>query len=1201
MAKKKGPAKAAAAAEAKKDEQDASSGQTPVQPQGNLAASSSQTPGHSGAAQQQAPAQPPVNVTSGPLSLPILSIAVQQQAPAQPHANTIAGFSNLPAHSVAAQQKALVQPQASVPAISSNLPARSVDDYECEEPKYLQATGKIMRHDPGEPSHRDIPINTVQATQADEFKFENTKLEFDSYNPSNFCKDQDRASILFQREAARKIDTSASHEHHTLRPALVSDPGNGVKIITNHFKVAIPAGQVLYEYHVEGIPEKASRSKRKMIILDMIEISPVLHAARDQIATDYKHKIISSAPLFSPNEPPPGAHVTQINVNYFEPGNRDKAPGQIELGIFFSAKYELDGLKGFVEGRDELYRDRGAKEALNVVIAKAVADPVNSGNTFQAGDNQFFYRPAWEDLNRESGLVSTRGFFSSIRPAMNSILLNVNVVNSAFYKAQGLHRYLEPLVSKHKTLERVPRDDLEALKRHLRGLRVALNFDRTNVDGQGPELNNVARRTKTICDLGDVPEIQTFRQGNDAAVNVWKHLHNKYANAKLIKDNVISAAVGAVNDADKDMPTVNVGQLKKNQKFYLPRQLDVLSDQLYRGQLSSDDTASMIKIAKQLPEFNYHAILSEGLKSLRLLPDQSKSPIMTNLGMRIEPQLLELTARVIESPNVLYKNDKGADKAIKTNSGFWDVSKNKVEFTAAGSGFANVVDAKKASGASKEDDAPSKATVQVICVKNTNYESRKIVLLTYIKQFLQVYERHGGPSLAIEPSLLEIDDWSATSLEHLLREEMPKDAVLALAIFPANNKEYRQAYTSFRIVVDQRLGFRSICLCESKMYSIIKSERTLPLPLGPRTDLSLSDRLEDYFRNASMKLNARGGGTNHVLAGGSLLVIEKKNKPCDTIILGADVTHPAPGSIKGTPSIAAVVGSLDGKFARFSGQMRLNKAGKDIIYGMKDMARALFNDWSKENGGKIPRRILLYRDGVGDSQYSEVRSIEIAAIRSAWQEYKDNLTEKKPDFDFGVSDLSTPEITAVVVTKRHNTRLYPKPATKVITQGKETRSVLDPTEMKMTKSHNCHPGTVVDSGITSPYYFDFFLLSHNVPGSTGTAKPTHYFVLENGMNFSPKDLQDLTYNLCFTYCKSTSAVSYVPATYYADRLCERGRLYLQPFLDRVKDLRDKNLNEEGVMKEAMKDFYRGGARGSGSDGRAMNPWHRKHDGCMFWM
>lgn len=185
-----------------------------------------------------------------------------------------------------------------------------------------------------------------------------------------------------------------------------------------------------------------------------------------------------------------------------------------------------------------------------------------------------------------------------------------------------------------------------------------MNFYRSNVHGQGPELNDVARRTKTICDLGNVSEMQTFRHGNDAAVNVWKHLHSKYANAKLLKNNetgaVDRAVDRAVDGADKKLPTVNIGQLKKNQKFYLPRQRDVRSDQLYRGQLSPEQTKAMIDIAKRLLEFHYQAILNEGLKSLRLLPNQAKSPITTNLGMQITPQLLELTARVIQKPSCLY-------------------------------------------------------------------------------------------------------------------------------------------------------------------------------------------------------------------------------------------------------------------------------------------------------------------------------------------------------------------------------------------------------------------------------------------------------------------------------------------------------------------------------------------------------------------
>jgi hypothetical protein len=38
-------------------------------------------------------------------------------------------------------------------------------------------------------------------------------------------------------------------------------------------------------------------------------------------------------------------------------------------------------------------------------------------------------------------------------------------------------------------------------------------------------------------------------------------------------------------------------------------------------------------------------------------------------------------------------------------------------------------------------------------------------------------------------------------------------------------------------------------------------------------------------------------------------------------------------------------------------------------------------------------------------------------------------------------------------------------------------------------------GTVVDTEIISPNYWDFFLVSHNVPSNFSTAKPTRFVYL----------------------------------------------------------------------------------------------------------
>jgi len=53
-----------------------------------------------------------------------------------------------------------------------------------------------------------------------------------------------------------------------------------------------------------------------------------------------------------------------------------------------------------------------------------------------------------------------------------------------------------------------------------------------------------------------------------------------------------------------------------------------------------------------------------------------------------------------------------------------------------------------------------------------------------------------------------------------------------------------------------------------------------------------------------------------------------KQKP--TMVVGIDVTHPGPGSVKGTPSIAAVVASCDSDYAQFPCSMDIQESKKEV-------------------------------------------------------------------------------------------------------------------------------------------------------------------------------------------------------------------------------------------------------------------------------
>ncbi|RKO83370.1 Piwi domain-containing protein, partial [Blyttiomyces helicus] len=225
-----------------------------------------------------------------------------------------------------------------------------------------------------------------------------------------------------------------------------------------------------------------------------------------------------------------------------------------------------------------------------------------------------------------------------------------------------------------------------------------------------------------------------------------------------------------------------------------------------------------------------------------------------------------------------------------------------------------------------------------------------------------------------------------------------------------------------------------------------------------------------------------------------------------TIIFGADVTHPGPGEIS-KPSIAALVGSMDAQCSRYAAAIRIQKGRNEVIRDLSGMIVELLRTFYQFCGSK-PQRIVFYRDGVSEGQFTEVVREEVAAIRRACAILEAGYN---------------PTTTFVIVQKRHHARFFPL--------RKEDAD----------RSGNVLPGTVVETGITHPSEFDFYLASH--PGLQGTSKPTHYHVLYDENRFTSDALQELTYRLCYLYCRATRSVSVCPPAYYAHLVAARARFH----------------------------------------------------------
>ncbi|KAG7100186.1 hypothetical protein E1B28_001963 [Marasmius oreades] len=265
-----------------------------------------------------------------------------------------------------------------------------------------------------------------------------------------------------------------------------------------------------------------------------------------------------------------------------------------------------------------------------------------------------------------------------------------------------------------------------------------------------------------------------------------------------------------------------------------------------------------------------------------------------------------------------------------------------------------------------------------------------------------------------------------------------------------------------------------------------------------------------YWANVALKVNPKLGGINHKPDPTARTSSDLNDPQKPTIIMGADVMHPAPGS--SNPSYTAVVGNVDSDVAKYIAELKVQTSRVEIIEELGEMVRNIlgkYMDYRKNVEKKTniqPVRLLFFRDGVDEGQYQKVKDMELQIIRQVCVDLK-----------------IRPKITFIIVAKRHHFRFFP--------QDPNAPNQADP------KSGNCLSGTVVDTGITHPTEFDFYLQSHG--GLLGTSRSAHYHVLSDDNDFTADAMQNLCFGLCHVFARSTRTISIPTPVAYADLVCSR--------------------------------------------------------------
>lgn len=260
---------------------------------------------------------------------------------------------------------------------------------------------------------------------------------------------------------------------------------------------------------------------------------------------------------------------------------------------------------------------------------------------------------------------------------------------------------------------------------------------------------------------------------------------------------------------------------------------------------------------------------------------------------------------------------------------------------------------------------------------------------------------------------------------------------------------------------------------QADRYSIIKKVCTVrhavPSQVVTRRVMDSRDmrRMRSVATKVAIQMNSKIGG----------LPWNIDVKMNNIMFIGYDVCHDTRDKSR---SYGAIVATMDMRCSsKFYSAASAHTNGEELSNHLSlNVVQALHE--YRATHGKLPDRILFYRDGVGEGQTNYVYEHELQHLLNTLKtSYKEQ----------------TVKLAFVIVSKRINTKFFE--------------------EKVKGRSENVPPGTVVDDIVTLPERYDFFLVSQAV--NQGTATPTNYNVIYDTFGLPPDKLQMMTYKMCHLY------------------------------------------------------------------------------------
>jgi eukaryotic translation initiation factor 2C len=505
----------------------------------------------------------------------------------------------------------------------------------------------------------------------------------------------------------------------------------------------------------------------------------------------------------------------------------------------------------------------------------------------------YFDRTQTRDIG--GALELWRGIYHSVRPAPQKMILTIDTCTAAVYLGGDLRNVALSFLGTTDTraLNLASSDPrFKRLEKFLTNVRITI---------PSPS----GKRTKMIRGLIERAGKFVFSKNDGQESTVALHFQETYN----------------MRTQYPDLFGVNISGKKNPHPSVIPAEFcQVIPGQLYKRKVPEHLTAKVVDYAKIKPQDRFRKI-TESVGAYH------RSEFVAESGMQIDTQPLQVNARRLNVPRVIYGGRETAD----VRDGGWNVLRKKFispkMFT-------------------------SWAVIDFVADKlSSNQISERVHALASCCQ--QLGMGSPVPPLTIDRGNPHMPEESLTKLIKSVKDRAKPEAFILIVILPNSAGPIRNAVKHWG---DVTYGVMTQCLRLEKFLAANNQ----------------------YWNNVALKINARLGGCNSSTESSVLTGLQKQ----PFMIVGADVGHPGPGVAK--PSVTGLVFSYDLGATKYVALTDIQQPRVEVIESLQQMMEIALKRFMEGSGSPVPpKRVIFFRDGVSEGEYNTVATAEMAAIQAA--------------------------------------------------------------------------------------------------------------------------------------------------------------------------------------------------------------------------